>query len=104
MSPPAGSGTGNSAPAFMNFLPLIAMVAAFYWILIRPQQKKAKEHENLLKSLKGGDRVVTSGGLIGVVISVKDKAVSLRCADAKLEVLKSSISEVTERSSDPNVS
>jgi len=53
----------------------------------------------LLKTLKPGDKVVTSGGVLGVVISVKDRAVSIRSAEAKIEVLKSAVSEVLERSS-----
>jgi len=68
-------------------------------LLIRPQQKKAKEQAEVLKTLKPNDRVVTSAGLIGVVISVKDNAVSLRCGDSKIEVTKASITEVTERAS-----
>ena len=65
--------------------------------LIRPQQKKAKEHATLLKSIRSGDRIVTSGGVVGVVITVKEKTVTLRSADTKLEVLKSAVSEVSER-------
>ncbi|MHB8524378.1 MAG: preprotein translocase subunit YajC, partial [Limisphaerales bacterium] len=67
-----------------------------------PQQRKAKEHTQLLKSLKAGDKVVTSGGVLGVVITVKDRSVSIRSADAKLEVLKSSVSEITERAAGAN--
>ena len=81
-------------------LPLmIIMFVIIYIIMIRPQQKKAKEHVNLLKTLKPGDKVVTSGGVLGVIVSVKEKSVSLRSADTKLEVLKSAVSEITERSS-----
>jgi preprotein translocase subunit YajC len=78
---------------------MIGMVALFWLLLIRPQQKKAKEQAEVLKTLKPNDRVVTSAGLIGVVISVKDNAVSLRCGDSKIEVTKASITEVTERAS-----
>jgi len=74
-------------------------MVVFYFILIRPQQKKAREHTDLLKTLKPGDKVVTSGGVLGVIVSVKEKSVSLRSADTKLEVLKSAVSEITERSS-----
>jgi preprotein translocase subunit YajC len=70
----------------------------FYLMMIRPQQKKAKEHAALLNTLKPGDKIVTSGGIVGTVVSVKDKSVSIRSADTKLEVLKSSVSDVTERS------
>jgi preprotein translocase subunit YajC len=66
-------------------------------MLIRPQQKKAKEHQALMGSLKARDKVFTSGGLYGEVIALKEKTVSIRCGEAKLEILKSAISEVVER-------
>ena len=75
------------------------MAVMMYLLLFRPQQKKAREHAALLKTIKSGDRIVTSGGILGVVIGVKDKSVSIRSADTKLEVLKSSVSEIVERSS-----
>ena len=71
----------------------------FYFVMIRPQQKKARDHANLLKALKPGDKVVTGGGILGVVVSVKEKSVSIRSADTKLEVLKSAVSEITEKAS-----
>ena len=67
---------------------------------IRPQQKRTKELNKLLASLKPGDKIVTGSGIIGTVVSVKDKSISLRSADTKLEILKSSVADVTERSSD----
>lgn len=70
-----------------------------YFVMIRPQQKKAREHENMLKAMKTGDKVMTSGGILGVIVGVKEKTVSLRSADTKLEVLKSAITEIIERSS-----
>jgi len=78
---------------------MVFMFVIIYVIMIRPQQKKAKQHAELLKTLKPGDKVVTSGGILGVIVSVKEKSVSLRSSDTKLEVLKSAVSEVTERSS-----
>jgi|SRR3954467_12141807 len=70
---------------------------AMYLIMYRPQQKKAREHANMLKTVKNGDRIVTSGGILGVVVGVKEKSLSIRSADTKLEVLKSSISEILEK-------
>ena len=69
----------------------------FYFVLIRPQQKKSREHADLMKALRPGDKVLTTGGILGVVISVKEKSVSIRSADTKLEVLKSAVSEIMER-------
>jgi preprotein translocase subunit YajC len=75
------------------------MLVILYLLMIRPQQTKAKEHAQLLKALKPGDKILTTGGILGVVINVKEKSVSIRSADAKLEIAKSAVSEVTERSS-----
>ncbi len=81
----------------MQMVPLLLIMVVFYVILIRPQQRKAKEHEQLLKTLRPKDKVVTSGGVMGVIVSVQEKTVTLRSADTKLEVLKSAVSEITER-------
>ena len=85
-----------------GMLQMVGMIAImgfmFYFALWRPQQKKAKEQEALIKALKPGDKVVTSSGICGVIVSVKDKTASLRSADSKLEVLKSAITQVVERS------
>ena len=83
-------------PAWMTFAPMILLVVVFYFILIRPQQQRAKQQAKLIAGLKPGDKVVTSGGIIGVVTSVKDRTVSLRSADAKMEVTKSSVTEILE--------
>jgi len=67
-----------------------------YFMLFRPQQQRSKQQAKLLSALKSGDKVVTSSGIVGVVITVKDKTVSLRSADAKMEVTKSSVTEILE--------
>ncbi len=82
----------------MQMAPMLLLVVVFYFILIRPQQQRAKQQQKMLSLLKAGDRVVTASGIIGTVISVKDKAVSLRSADAKFEVTKSSVTEILEAS------
>ena len=96
MGAPATPGQ-PAAPFYMQMVPFILMIVVFYFILIRPQQKKAKQHAELLKQVKPGDKVLTSSGIIGTIISVKEKSVSIRSADTKLEILKSAISDVTER-------
>jgi preprotein translocase subunit YajC len=80
----------------MTFAPMILLVIVFYFILIRPQQQRAKQQVKLIGSLKSGDKVITSSGIVGVVITVKDRTVSLRSADAKMEVTKSSVTEILE--------
>jgi preprotein translocase subunit YajC len=92
-------GAPADAPAqnpIMAFLPMILLVVVFYFILIRPQQKRAKEQKKMLEALKSGDKVITSAGIIGEVITVKDRTVSLRSADAKMEVTKESVVAITE--------
>jgi preprotein translocase subunit YajC len=80
------------------------MFVMFYFVLIRPQSRKAKQHAEMLKTVRPGDKVLTSGGIVGVVLSVKEKTISIRSADAKFEVVKSAITEITERSGDSSES
>ncbi len=77
-TPPAGGGGGQSA--IMQLFPLILMFGIFYFLLIRPQQKKAKEHRALIDSLKKGDLVVTAAGIHGKVTSVDENIVTLEIA------------------------
>jgi preprotein translocase subunit YajC len=84
--------------------PLFLLLFAFYFAILRPQQKRQKAHAELMKGIKSGDKVTTTSGIIGTVVTVKDKSVSIRSADTKLEVLKSAISEITERESEPSQS
>jgi preprotein translocase, YajC subunit len=85
----------QSAGPLGGFLPLIIIFVIFYFFLIRPQQKKAKEHQQLLNALKKDDKVLTAGGIYGVVTGVKGDVVELRIAEnVKVQVAKSSISSV----------
>jgi preprotein translocase subunit YajC len=97
---PAAGTTGQTPqqPAWLGFAPMVLLVIVFYFVLIRPQQKRAKQQALLISSIKAGDKVVTSSGIVGVVITVKDKTVSLRSADAKMEVTKASVTEILESS------
>jgi preprotein translocase subunit YajC len=98
MAPPP-AGQQGSAQAWTSLVPLVLLMVVFYFVLIRPQQKKAKQHAEMLKTVKPGDKVVTSGGVIGVVLTVKEKGgVTIRSADAKLEITRAAIAEITERS------
>src|SRR5580698_6611713 len=88
----------NQTGAMVQMIGMFAILGfVFYFLTIRPQSKKAKEHAAMLAAMKPGDKVVTSGGLVGIIVSVKDKTVSLRSAETKLEVLKSAVSDITER-------
>ena len=78
----AQTGGGSAAPnPLLQFLPLILIFAVFYFLLIRPQQKKAKEHQNFLQALKKGDAVVTNGGIHGKITGLTDTIVTLEIAD-----------------------
>ena len=77
---------------------IVLMIVMFYFVLFRPQQKKAKEHAQLLKSIRPGDKIVTSGGIMGAVLAVKEKSVTIRSADTKMEVTKASVAEIFDRS------
>src|SRR5213075_3317274 len=100
--PPGQSGGG--APWYVQFFPLFLMVFVFYFVFIRPQQRKAKEHDVLMKTIRSGDKIVTTSGIVGIVVSVKEKTVAIRSADTKLEILKSAVTEITERSGEPSPS
>ena len=76
------------------------MGVMFYFVLIRPQQKRAKEQATLLKAIKPGDEVITSSGIIGRVITVRDNSVTLRSEETKLEFIKSAVTEITKRDGD----
>ncbi len=97
-APPQGAQ--SSAPAWISFAPMILLVVVFYVALIRPQQKKARDHANLLKTLRPGDKIITSGGVLATVVTVKERTLTIRSADAKFEITKSAVTEVTERGGD----
>ena len=93
---PAPTQPGQEPPPFwVNMVPLVLLMVMLYVIMIRPQQKKAREHTDLLSKLKVGDKIATTGGIIGTVVSLKDKNVTIRSADTKMEILKSAVAEVT---------
>ncbi len=80
MGVPAGGATGG-AGGFASFVPLILMFVIFYFLLIRPQQKKAKLHREMIGNLKKGDRIMTNGGLYGRIVGLDGDAISLEIAD-----------------------
>jgi preprotein translocase subunit YajC len=95
---PAGAPTtAGASPDFMQFLPLIAIFAVFYFLIIRPQQARMKEHKASMNALKQGDRIVTGGGIIGTIVHAPDGAaeISVDLNDTtRVSVLRSTISHV----------
>jgi preprotein translocase subunit YajC len=77
----------------VQFMPIILMFAIFYFLLIRPQQKKQKELQNMIANLKKGDKVITTGGILGTISSIQDDymVLTVGSSDTKIEVLKSAI-------------
>ena len=84
---------------FQDFIPLILIFAIMYFLLIRPQQKKVKEHQNMVASLRRGDQVVTQGGLIGKVTKVKeDNEIEVEVSDGvKVRVVQKTIAQVLSK-------
>src|SRR5438128_7373417 len=95
-APPAQPGQ-PSPPLWTNLVPLVLIVVVFYFALMRPQQKKQREQQEMLKAVKAGDKIVTASGIIATIVTVKDKSVTVRSADAKFEITKTAIAEITER-------
>jgi preprotein translocase subunit YajC len=85
--------------AFTNFVPLILIFGIMYFLLIRPQQQKVKEHKKMVESLRRGDQIVTQGGIIGKVVKVKDDAeAEVEVADGvKVRVVRSTIAQVMSK-------
>jgi preprotein translocase subunit YajC len=78
-------------------LPFVIMLAVMYFLMIRPQQKKMKEHQGMMNSLKDGDEVITSSGIIGTIQGMNDKVVTLEVSkNVQLKVLKSQVNQVVK--------
>ena len=91
---PGGEG-GGGGNTLVGFLPIILIFVIFYFLLIRPQQKRQRDHQNMLDRISKGDHVVTSGGMHGTVVGVKDGVVVLKIAEnVKVEFAKSAISAI----------
>jgi preprotein translocase subunit YajC len=92
---PAYAQQGAAPNPLMQFLPLVLLVILFYFMLIRPQMKRSREHRDMLGSLAKGDEVVTSGGLAGKVANIGEAYVAVEIADnVTIKVQKSAISSV----------
>jgi preprotein translocase subunit YajC len=95
--PPEGGGQGGVMGLIASLAPFIIIFAIFYFLLIRPQQKKAKDHRGMLAKLKKGDRVMTSGGILGTLTAVGEHSVTIQIAEnVKIRVDRAHISELRE--------
>jgi preprotein translocase subunit YajC len=98
-TPAFAQATGGAAGAFTSFVPLVLIFAIMYFLLIRPQQKKAKEHRSMVEALRRGDQVLTQGGIVGKVLKVhEDGTLDVEIAEGvKVKVLRATIVQVMSK-------
>jgi preprotein translocase subunit YajC len=88
----------SGASSLMQFLPMVLLFAAMYFLMIAPQRKKQKEHERMLKSLESGDEIVTTGGIYGVITNVKEDRFVVRVSEnTKIEIGKGFVQTVAKK-------
>jgi preprotein translocase subunit YajC len=86
---------GGGASGLWQFMPLVLIVVVFYVLLIRPQQKRQRQLQETIAGLKIGDRIVTTGGIIGVITTVRDSSFVIRSADKSiLEIARTAIADI----------
>ena len=91
-------GGGSQGSTWMSFLPIILIFVVFYFLLIRPQQKRAKDHRNLLSNIKEGDQVLTSGGIYGKITGIREDKITVEISDkVRVKVNRGHIAAVTKQ-------
>ena len=99
----AATAQGASPSPLISMMPLVVIFVIFYFLLIRPQQKKMKEHKKMVADLKKGDRIITSSGFYAVVVGIGESTLEIKLAEnLKVKILKSSVSEVLGNQETPN--
>jgi preprotein translocase subunit YajC len=89
------AGTAGAPPAWLQFLPLVAMGVIFWFLIIRPQMRRQKEHQTKIAAIKKGDQVLTGGGLVGKIVRVDDHYVDVELAPGiKVKAVKSTITDI----------
>ena len=97
MGPGGPGGGGGGASSYMSFMPIILIFIVFYFLLIRPQQKRAKDQRNLLANLKEGDQVLTSGGIYGRITGIRDDKITVEISDkVRVKVNRGHIANVVK--------
>ncbi len=98
--PPKGSPNAQPAPnPIMSFVPMIVVIGILYFLIIRPQQRQAKSHRQLVDNLKSGDRVMTQGGIYGTVTSIRGGVIQVKIAEnVRVDVNRTAITEVLKES------
>ncbi|MFY7745735.1 MAG: preprotein translocase subunit YajC [Erythrobacter sp.] len=91
----AGAGAAAAPPAWISFLPIVGMIAIFWFLIIRPQMNRQKEHQAKVAGMKKGDQVVTAGGLVGKVVKVDDVYVELDLGpNVRVKAIKATIGDI----------
>ena len=81
-----------------TFLPIVAIMAIFYFLMIRPQQKKAKEHKAMVEAIGKGDKIITSSGFFGTVTKTEEDGITVELGEGvKVKMLREAVSQVTEK-------
>jgi preprotein translocase subunit YajC len=93
--------SGQGGPGLSALLiQVAAMIAIFWFLVIRPQRRQQDQHKQLLASLQRGDRIVTSSGIIGEVIHIKDDEVTIRSGESKFVIVRSGVASITNRTAE----
>ncbi|KAA3615564.1 MAG: preprotein translocase subunit YajC [Calditrichaeota bacterium] len=93
-----GTQAGQGGNTIGTFLPIVLIFGVMYFFMIRPQMKKQKDHQNMLSSLEKGDKIVTSGGIFGKIVGVKDNAFTVEIGkDNKIDILKTAVTQKLEK-------
>ena len=96
-----GVAVGGSNPQTISLLYIVGLFAILYFLMIRPQQQRQKKHNEMIKSIKQNDKVITIGGIYGTIIKIKDKSFILEVADkVQMEFLKTAVSQVVAQQED----
>lgn len=91
----AGAGAAGAPPAWISFLPIVGMIAIFWFLIIRPQMKRQKDQQAKIAAVKKGDQVVTAGGLVGKVIKVDETYVELELGtNVRVKAIKATLGDI----------
>lgn len=102
MAAPAGGAGGQQGSPLEMFVPMLIIFGIFYFMMIRPQQRKEKERRKMIEEIKKGDRILFGGGILGTVTNTKDQVFVVKVADnVKLEVLRAAVTRVLEKGEKP---
>ena len=95
-----GAGAQGGQGGFSSFIPLILMFVIFYFLLIRPQQKKTKQHREVINSLKTGDNIITSGGTYGKITAITDTTLTVEIADrVRIKIARGNVAGLVQAQS-----